>query len=188
MSRAISGVKIFFTPASHTGYWLARQDDTLPLINLTSIFFSGLNKVRFFSSSPHFKIQKFKEKGWFSPTFWPLLADNDCGFFTAIIRVYEKPEELFGSFEGFSFVCVKAHHHYHSIIIKMVKLLTFDCFLGESCAIQVAAWVVLMDFFCASGTINDHYFFFTSHEIQKKKLEILTRVFSWSFGLVFSIF
>ena len=52
----------------------------------------------------------------------------------------------------------------------MVKLLTFDCFLGESCAIQVAAWVVLMDFFCASGTINDHYFFFTSHEIQGKKV------------------
>ena len=80
---------------------------------------------------------------WFMllPTFWPLLADNDCGFFTVImLRILWNPERnerrLVWRF------CVKAHHHYHSIII-IAKAAHFRTWIMRN---PEAAWVVLMDF------------------------------------------
>ena len=75
------------------------------------------------------------------PTFWPLLADNDCGFFTVImLRILWNPERnerrLVWRF------CVKAHHHYHSIII-IAKAAHFRTWIMRN---PEAAWVVLMDF------------------------------------------
>ena len=104
------------------------------------------------------------------PTFWPLLADNDCGFFAVImLRILWNPERnerrLVWRF------CVKAHHHYHSIII-IAKAAHFRTWIMRN---PEAAWVVLMDFSVLRQVpLMIITFFFTSHEIQKKKQFVIS--------------
>ena len=123
------------------------------------------------------------------PTFWPLLADNDCGFFTVIIlRILWIPDRNNEATARLKVLCESSSslsfNNYH----RQSSLSTWNSWrIIRNPAL--AAWVVLMDFSVLRQVpLMIITFFFASHEIQKKSWWFQRHVLNFTWKTVCSNF